>query len=73
MPVPAVMLLENKGNLKWGYRNINSRSNFSTKAPLVKRVWFPSVVYKECFSSCKLGSRNALKTHISIKSVTFRI
>lgn len=68
MPVPAVMLLENKGNLKWGYRNINSRSNFSTKAPLVKRV-----VYKECFSSCKLGTRNALKTHISIKSVTFRI
>lgn len=45
MSVPTVMLLENEGNLKWGYLNINSSSNFDGKVLLLKCVWFLSAFY----------------------------
>lgn len=74
MSVPAVMLLENKGNLKWGYLYINSSSNFSIKVLLLKCVWFLSAFSSECFSSCNTCYKKSIEnSHFFIKSVIFSI
>lgn len=69
------MLLESEGNLEVSYLSINSRSDFSIEVLLLQRVCLTSTVHviNRVLAHVTLFTRKALKTHISIRSVVFRI
>lgn len=69
------MLLESEGNLEVSYLSINSRSDFSIEVLLLQRVCLTSTVHviNRVLAHVTLLTRKALKTHISIRSVVFRI